>query len=66
MSFLYPLHPGEEKGFLLVDGNLSTSVPGVFACGDVVKKALRQVANAVGEAALAATNAIRYVRTLGK
>ena len=66
VSFLYPLHPGEEKGFLLVDGNLSTSVPGVFACGDVVKKTLRQVANAVGEAALAATNAIRYVRMLGK
>jgi len=36
---------------------LQTTVPGIFAAGDVRQKELRQIATAVGDGALAAMNA---------
>ncbi len=47
----------DESGFIITDENLSTSLPGVFAAGDVRKKTVRQIATAVGDGALAAMNA---------
>jgi len=38
-------------GYIITDENLMTSVPGVFAVGDVREKILRQVATAVGDGA---------------
>ena len=63
-EFLSSLQPNNNKGFLICDVNMSTSVPGLFACGDIVDKKLRQLVNAAGEAAIAATNAIVYCRNL--
>ncbi len=51
----------DEKGYVKTDENMKTSVEGVFACGDVIKKDLRQIINACGEGATAATAAERYV-----
>ena len=62
-GFLNGLSPEKEKQFLVVDEDMMTSIPGIFACGDVVKKKLRQIVNAAGEAAVAASMAIRYVRS---
>lgn len=62
-AFLSELNPILDKQFLVVDEDMMTSVPGVFACGDVVKKKLRQIVNAAGEASVAASMAIRYVRS---
>lgn len=45
---------GIEKnsyGYIITDENLMTSIPGVFAVGDVREKILRQVATAVGDGA---------------
>jgi len=44
----------DENGFVKTDSLLLTSVPGVFACGDVRVTPLRQIATAVGDGALAA------------
>ena len=44
----------DEYGFIKTDEKLKTSVPGVFAAGDVRTTVLRQVATAVGDGALAA------------
>ncbi len=62
-QFLASLGLETNKGFIKVDANMATSVPGLFACGDVIDKKLRQLVNAAGEAAVAATMAIAYART---
>ena len=63
-EFLAGLNPNTNKGFLICDSNMQTSVPGLFACGDIVDKRLRQLVNAAGEAAVAATASISYVRSV--
>jgi thioredoxin reductase (NADPH) len=48
-------------GFILVDANMETDVPGVFAAGDVRAGSVRQVASAVGDGATAAISAERFL-----
>lgn len=48
-------------GFIHVNEQMETSVPGVFACGDVRVTPLRQVATAVGDAAIAAIGVEHYL-----
>ena len=43
---------------------MKSSVDGVFVCGDVRKKLLRQVVTATGEGATAAMSARLYVENL--
>ena len=45
---------------MVTDRSQQTSVPGVYAAGDVCVKSLRQVVTAVGDGALAATELERY------
>ena len=54
----------DEKGYIRSDEDMRTSVDGVFACGDVRKKFLRQIVTAAGEGATAAVSAERYVERL--
>jgi thioredoxin reductase (NADPH) len=54
----------DEKGYIITDDGMETSVEGIFACGDVRKKLLRQVVTATGEGASAAVNAQNYVERL--
>lgn len=42
-----------DNGYILTDQELKTSLPGVFAAGDVRDKLVRQVATAVGDGAIA-------------
>ncbi|MFU8770704.1 MAG: thioredoxin-disulfide reductase [Desulfotignum sp.] len=51
----------EEYGFIRADASMRTSVPGVFAAGDVRDTPLRQVATAVGDGAIAAVSAEHYI-----
>jgi thioredoxin reductase (NADPH) len=51
----------DPNGFVVTDNNLETTVPGVFAAGDVRVTPLRQVATAVGDAAMAAVGAEQYI-----
>ena len=52
------------KGYALTDEEMKTSAAGIFACGDVRMKMLRQVVTATGDGAIAATSAERYVERL--
>jgi thioredoxin reductase (NADPH) len=54
----------DERGYIITDENMATSVPGVFACGDARKKLLRQIVTACGEGATAAYAAEMYVEDL--
>ncbi len=51
----------DEAGFIITNEELSTSVEGVFACGDCRKKTLYQVVNACGDGAVAADSAYKYL-----
>jgi len=53
-KFLNELTKLDQKGYILTDGNMMTSQEGIYACGDVRKKLLRQVVTACGEGATAA------------
>ena len=51
----------DEFGFIVADNRMETSVPGVFAAGDVRNTPLRQVVTAVGDAAIAVNSAQHYL-----
>lgn len=51
----------DEFGFVKTDANLQTSMPGVFAAGDVRSGATMQIASAVGEGATAALKLREYL-----
>jgi thioredoxin reductase (NADPH) len=51
----------DEAGYVITDENMKTSLEGVFACGDVRSKPLKQIAVACGEGATAAVSCARYV-----
>ena len=52
-------------GFIITDKNMQTSIPGVFAAGDIRNTPLRQVVTACADGAVAATKAVEYVGLLG-
>jgi thioredoxin reductase (NADPH) len=52
----------DEAGNIIVDQTMTTSIPGIYAIGDIRKNSARQVATAVGDGAAAAINAFRYIR----
>lgn len=54
----------DDFGFVITDPNMETSVPGVFAAGDVRSTPLRQIVTAVGDAAIAAFSAEHYIENL--
>lgn len=50
----------DENGYVVTDGNLQTSVPGVFAAGDLRRKQLRQIVTAAADGAEAAFQACKF------
>ncbi|HSV56546.1 MAG TPA: FAD-dependent oxidoreductase [Magnetospirillaceae bacterium] len=60
-EFLGDALPRTRSSHLTTNELMETSVAGVFACGDVREKELRQVATAVGDGAVAGYMAERYI-----
>lgn len=56
----------DPNGFIITDETMQTSVPGVYAAGDVRKTPLRQVITAAADGAVGAVYAGKYLETLEK
>ncbi len=54
----------DDKGFIITDHKMQTSLPGVYACGDVRADNIKQILTACGDGVVAATEAIKYVSLL--
>jgi thioredoxin reductase (NADPH) len=54
----------DDRGYIVTNRRCHTSVPGVFAAGDVQERVLRQVATAVGSGAMAAMEAEKFIAGL--
>lgn len=63
-SFLTGFLELNDRGYLLTDNEMKTNIPGIFGCGDIRQKKLRQVVTAAGDGATAAFSAINYVEEL--
>jgi thioredoxin reductase (NADPH) len=54
----------DEMGYLITDANMQTSIPGLFAAGDLRAQLTRQVTTAVGDATTAAIAVEKYLKSL--
>lgn len=53
-----------EQGYLITDFKMETSIPGIYACGDVREQLVRQITNAVGDGTTAAMAAVYRIEEL--
>lgn len=53
-----------DAGYILTNDNMETTVPGIFAAGDVREKSLRQIVTATGDGSIAAQAVQHYVEEL--
>jgi thioredoxin reductase (NADPH) len=53
-----------DWGYILTDQKMQTSLPGVFAAGDIRETEMRQVATAIGDGAVAAASAQHFIDNL--
>jgi len=53
-----------ENKNIIVNKHMETSIPGVYAAGDVLDKELRQIATAVSDGAIAAMQASKFIESI--
>ena len=51
----------DSQGYILSNELCETKTPGIYVAGDCRQKVLRQVTTAIGDAAIAATQAVKYL-----
>ncbi len=56
----------DKWGFIPIDKESQTALPGIMAAGDICSKEVRQIVNAVGEGAVAVLAAERFLQNLKK
>ena len=54
----------DKQGYLITDGCMRTSVPGVYAAGEIQDSHFQQVATSVGQGCAAALEVEKYVANL--
>ena len=52
----------DENDYIIVDSEMKTNVPGIFAAGDIIKSKLKQIIVSASQGALAAKSAYDYVK----
>ena len=62
INILKKLNLKMDNNYIVVNRNMETSVKGIYACGDIIKKDLYQLVTAVSEGAIAATNVFKSIK----
>lgn len=60
--FLEKMNLKLKDNYIVVNEEMKTNIPGVFACGDVIFKDVYQISTAIGEAATASVSVIKYLK----
>lgn len=63
-SFALDLGITNTQGYIKVNDNMSTNIPGIFSAGDVNQKQIRQIVTAVSDGAVAIQNITKYLESL--
>lgn len=53
-----------EQGWIITDSKMATTIPGIYAIGDVRATVLRQIATAVGDGSIAGQEVFNYITSL--
>ncbi|MHC5226646.1 thioredoxin-disulfide reductase [Enterococcus sp. LJL99] len=53
-----------DEGWIITDQEMKTSIPGIYAIGDVREKTLRQITTAVGEGGIAGQEVYKYIEDM--
>jgi len=53
-----------DSGYIITDFKMETSIPGIYACGDVREQLVRQITNAVGDGTTAAMAAVYRIEEM--
>jgi len=64
-TFLSGLLDLDDAGYIITDEHLESTVPGIFAAGDVRANQFKQIVVAAGEGALAASSAQGFLEKVG-
>lgn len=51
----------DNYNYIIVDQEMNTNIEGLFACGDIVKKAVYQLTTAAGDATIATNSVLNYL-----
>ena len=62
INILKKLNLKMDNNYIVVNRNMETSVKGIYAAGDIIKKDLYQLVTAVSEGAIAATNVFKSIK----
>ncbi|MCI7239406.1 MAG: FAD-dependent oxidoreductase [Anaerococcus sp.] len=62
-EFLQDTSIENDRGYIITDEKMRTSMPGVFAAGDCISKGLRQIVTATNDGAIAAQEARLYKKS---
>ncbi len=53
----------DKENYIIVDENMKTSVPGIFAAGDITNFKLKQIVISASQGAIAAKSAYEYLKS---
>lgn len=54
----------DQAGWIITNDQMETTIPGIYAIGDVRQKQLRQITTAVGDGGIAGQNAFEYFEAI--
>lgn len=54
----------DQAGWIITNDQMETTIPGIYAIGDVRQKQLRQITTAVGDGGIAGQNALEYFEAI--